>query len=48
MRYEGWKGDKIDAYFGHLDQGEWVKISWFKYHRLKWLGYIVRKVNSDK
>ena len=26
MKYEGWKGNKIDAYFGDLDQGEWVKI----------------------
>ena len=42
-KYEGWKGNFIDAYFNHLENGEWVEISWLKYTWLNLWGYIVRK-----
>ena len=41
-KYEGWKGSFVDAYFGNLEKGEWVKISYLKYLWLKWNKYIVR------
>lgn len=31
MKYYGWKGDKIDAYYQHYHNGEWVRVSFWKY-----------------
>ena len=42
MKYKGWKGGYVAHYFGHLEEGEWVKISWLKYWWLKIRGYTVR------
>lgn len=41
--YQGWKGNFVDAYFGDLAKGEWVNVTWLKYHYLKNNGYIARK-----
>jgi len=48
MKYEGWKGGYVSHYFGHLEDGEWVEISWFKYWWLKINGYTVKKKMKKK
>jgi len=40
--FEGWKGNFYDSYFNRLENGEWVKISIFKYLWLKINDYRVR------
>ena len=44
MKYYGWKGTYVQAYFEHWDDGEWVEITRWKYIRLKFLGYKVKKI----
>lgn len=46
-KYQGWKGGYIAHYFGHLEEGEWVDISFCRYLWLKLNGYTVRKINHD-
>ena len=43
MKYEAWKGSFTDHYFGHLEKGTWIKVSYLKYLVLKIKGYTVRK-----
>jgi len=45
-RYFGWKGNFTDHYFNHLERGEWVEISWFKYWSLKNQGYTVKIIKK--
>lgn len=40
--FEGWKGTFVDAYFGDLKQGEWVKVSFLRYLLLYLFGFICR------
>lgn len=42
IRFEGWKGDFYDSYFNNLENGEWVKISFFKFLWLIIRNYRVR------
>jgi hypothetical protein len=42
IKFEGWYGTFYDSYFGDLDKGEWIKISFIKYIYLKINGYRVR------
>jgi len=44
--YQGWKGSYVDHYFGNLDKGTWINISWLKYIFLKLGGYTVRKIKG--
>lgn len=43
-KYQGWKGDFVDHYFGYLEKGEWVNINIFHYIWLKINKYTVRKI----
>jgi len=45
-KYYAWKGNFVCHYFDHLDNGEWVEISWSKYWSLKLQGYTVKKINK--
>jgi len=45
-KYKGWKGFFTDHYFNHLEEGEWVDISFLKYLKLKIAGYTVKKIKS--
>jgi len=47
-KYQAWKGFFTDYYFNHLEREEWVNISYWKYFKLKLLGYEVRKIKKVK
>ncbi len=42
LAFEGWKGNFYDSYFDRLENGEWVRISLFKYLWLKLTDHRVR------
>lgn len=46
--YQGWKGFFTDHYFGHLEKGEWVEISYWKYFWLNLQGFEVRKIKKNE
>jgi len=46
-KYFGWKGSFVCHYFNHLEEGEWIEISWFKYWSLKMQGYTVKIIKTQ-
>jgi hypothetical protein len=43
-KYQAWRGNYIDLYFGYLEKGEWVNVGFIKFYWLKLNGYLVRKI----
>ena len=48
IKFQGWKGNFYDAYFGNLENGEWVDINFFHYLWLRMNDKIVRIVKTDR
>ena len=45
MKFYGWKGKFIDAYFNDLHKGEWVQVNIFVYIYL-WMQNYIRKIDK--
>lgn len=43
MKFYGWRGSFVDAYFGDLHKGEWVRVNVFFYVYL-WLQNYIRRI----
>ena len=44
--YKAWYVNNIDAYFGKMDDEDWIEVSKWKYLALKAFGYIVKSENK--
>lgn len=42
-KYQAWRGNYIDCYFGDLHKGEWIDVNFIKFFSLKFNGFLVRK-----